>query len=282
MAERVSTGCNPCGNGGNGGNSCIETKKVYDSCRDKECIENMRVYLTESGQALVDRAINVKCRKSEIIWIYSDVEPVQFNRGYYSVDLKFFFRITLDVFTGVGRPTQAEGIATFDKKVILFGSEGNARTFRSKYRFDEADIQLWQKTNLPEAHIEVVDPICLSAKFVDPCDKCCCCGETDISSIPESICRVFDDVFTDGNDIRKVYVTIGLFTIVRLERDVQLLIPVIDFCVPQHECIASTESNPCDLFEKLRFPVEEFFPPEKRNFDKLGDSRDARSCGCGD
>lgn len=156
MAERVLSGaCNPCTNGGNGGNSCIETAKIYDSCRDKECIENIRVYLTESGQCLVDRAIDVKCRKCEIIWVYSDVEPVQFNRGYYSVDLRFFFRVTLDVFTGIGRPARVEGVATFDKKVILFGSEGNAKTFRSKYRPGDSDVQLWQKNNLPEAHVDV-------------------------------------------------------------------------------------------------------------------------------
>jgi len=156
MGEKVLPGCNQsCQNGCNSGSACIETSKIYDSCRDKECIENLRVYLTEAGQCLVDRAISVKAKKAEIIWIYSDVEPVQFNRGYYSVDLRFFFRITLDVFTGVGRPCTVEGLAVFDKKVILFGSEGNAKTFRSKYRFDDADVQLWQKNNLPEAHIDV-------------------------------------------------------------------------------------------------------------------------------
>ncbi len=168
MGDKVIPGCNSgcntscnsnCSSAGNnncnGGDTCIETKKVYDSCRDKECIENLRVYLTEAGQCLVDRAISVKAKKAEIIWIYSDVEPVQFNRGYYSVDLRFFFRITLDVFTGVGRPCTVEGLAIFDKKVILFGSEGNAKTFRSKYKFDDADVQLWQKNNLPEAHIDV-------------------------------------------------------------------------------------------------------------------------------
>lgn len=138
---------------------CIQTRKVYDSCRDKECVENIRVYLTESGQCLVDRATGVKCRKAEIIWIYSDVEPVAFNRGYYSVDLKFYFRITLDVFTGIGRATAVEGIATYDKKVILFGSEGNAKTFSSKYKYDSADVQLWQKNNLPVAQVDV----CVSA-----------------------------------------------------------------------------------------------------------------------
>ena len=155
MSDKINSCCNHGCGSGNGGNSCIETSKVYDSCRDKECIENLRVYLTEAGQCLVDRAMNIKCKKSEIIWIYSDVEPVQFNRGYYSVDLRFFFRITLDVFTGLGRPCQVEGVATYDKKVILFGSEGNAKTFRSKYRYDDADVQLWHKNNLPEAHIDV-------------------------------------------------------------------------------------------------------------------------------
>lgn len=177
MVEKVLSGCNPacnnpcanqCGNaaGSNGGNTCIETQKIYDSCRDKECIENLRVYLTEAGQCLVDRAINVKAKKAEIIWIYSDVEPVQFNRGYYSVDLRFFFRVTLDVFTGMGRPCTIEGLAVYDKKVILFGSEGNAKTFRSKYKFDGGDVQLWQKNNLPEAHVDVCASFLLFEKIV--------------------------------------------------------------------------------------------------------------------
>ncbi len=153
MSDRV----NSCGKGACDcrENVCIQTKKIYDSCRDKECIENLRVYLTESGQCLLDRAVSVKARKAEIVWIYSDVEPVAFNRGYYSIDLKFFFKVTLDIFTGLGRPTTVEGIATYDKKVILFGSEGNAKTFSSKCKYDGGDIQLWHKNNLPVAQIDV-------------------------------------------------------------------------------------------------------------------------------
>ncbi len=52
---------------------CIHTDKVYDSCKDKDCIEDARVFLTASSQELVDKAVNVKCRKSEIIWVFSDV-----------------------------------------------------------------------------------------------------------------------------------------------------------------------------------------------------------------
>ena len=87
----------------------------------------------------------------------TDIEPVPFNRGFYSVDLKYFFKITLAVFTGVGRPTEVEGLATFDKKVILFGSEGNAKVFASKYKQDAFDAQLWKKTNMPHAVVEAGD-----------------------------------------------------------------------------------------------------------------------------
>lgn len=145
-------------------NVCIQTRKIYDSCKDKECIENLRVYLTESGQCLLDRAVSVKAKKAEIIWIYSDVEPVTFNRGYYSVDLRFYFKITLDIYTGVGRPAKAEGIAVYDKKVILFGSEGNAKTFTSKYVGGGADIGHWQKNNLPVAQTEVC--VSISEKYL--------------------------------------------------------------------------------------------------------------------
>ena len=152
---------------------CISANGVYDSCKDKDCLEDLPVYLTRCGQAVVDKAINVRCRKAEIIWVYIDVENVPFNRGFYSVDIKYFFKITLDAFIGVGKPHTVEGLATFDKKVILFGSEGTARIFSSKYRPNSIDPQIPEKTNMPKAVVEVVDPICLDAKVVDPCEKCC-------------------------------------------------------------------------------------------------------------
>lgn len=53
---------------------CIHTDKIYDSCRDKDCLENIRVYLTSCGQEVVDRAINVKVTRAEVIWVFTDVE----------------------------------------------------------------------------------------------------------------------------------------------------------------------------------------------------------------
>lgn len=245
---------------------CIHTDKVFDACREKDCLEDLRVYLTRCGQELIDRAINIKVRSAEVIWVYTDVEPVPFNRGYFTVDIKFFFKVKLDVFTGIGRPTTVEGLATFDKRIILFGSEGNAKIFTSKFRPDSQDILESVKTNLPRCVVEVVDPIALNAKFVDKHhhhhDRC----EMDVSSIPNEICSCFeDDLVVSGGD-RLVFVTLGLFTIVKLERNIQLLIPVYDVCVPERECVGATDEDPCNIFKRLCFPIDEFFPP--------GESRD--------
>ncbi|MDD6484351.1 MAG: hypothetical protein PUF72_07235 [Clostridiales bacterium] len=195
----------------------------------------------------MDRAISVKCTKAEVIWIFSDIEPVPFNRGFYSVDLKYFFKITLAVFTGVGHPCTIEGLSTFEKKVILFGSEGNAKIFESRYKEDAFDAQLWKKTNMPHAVVEVVDPITLGAKLVDVRSKGCgCCADDDfdLASIPDSISRVFDDSLVLGGDAKRVFVSLGIFSIIKLERKTQLLIPSYDFCVPQKECVGSTAPAP--------------------------------------
>ena len=259
---------------------CIDTDKIYDSCRDKDCLEDLRVYMTRCGQELIERAINVKCRKSEIIWVYTDIEPVPFNKGFYTVDLKYFFKITLDVFLGVCKPQQVEGLATFDKKVILFGSEGNAKKFSSSFKMDDCDPQLWTKTNMPKATVEVVDPICLSAKLVDVhhC-HCGCEDDVDITCIPENVCKCFEDVICAPEECKRVYVSLGIFTIVRIVRETQLLIPAFDFCVPDKECLGATDENPCDLFKKIKFPVDEFFPPQIDDFECADDSfREHRSC----
>ena len=247
---------------------CIHTDKVMDSCRDKDCLENIRVYLTAAGQEIIDRAISVKCTKAEVIWVFSDIEPVAFNRGFYSVDLKYFFKITLAVFTGAGQPLTVEGLSTFNKKVILFGSEGNAKIFASKYKEDAFDPQLWKKTNLPKSIVEVVDPITLGAKLVDVRNKsnCCCDDDCDIASIPESVCKVFDDCLSFGSETKRVYVSLGIFSIIKLERKVQLLIPSYDYCIPRKECVGATDDNPCDLLERIEFPVDELFPPDRSEF----------------
>lgn len=259
---------------------CIHTDKVYDSCREKDCLEDLRVILTRCDQEIVNNAINVKVKSAEVIWVFTDLEPVPFNRGFFTVDIKYFFNVTLDVFRGVSRPTEINGLATFDKKVILFGSEGNAKVFSSKFNPGSQIPVMWRKNNMPKAVVEVVDPIALAAKLVETCNCHCCC-DTDVASIPDSVSQCFDDDLVLGDEEKQVFVTLGLFTIVKIERNVQLRIPAFDFCYPQRECIAATEDDPCNLFNSLRFPVDEFFPPQIDEFDPLLAGEEDNNNGCG-
>jgi hypothetical protein len=212
---------------------------------------------------------------------------VPFNRGFYSIDLKYFFKVTLKVFTGVGRPAEVEGLATFNKKAVLFGSDGNAKTFSSKYKQNAFDPQQWRKTNLPYAVVEVVEPIALGEKLVDVRqNNCCCDDELDIASVPDSVSNVFDDPLVIGGEAKRVFVSIGIFSIIKLERRVQLLIPSYDYCIPQKQCAGATDENPCDLFDRIEFPMEEFYPAERGSFLNDGDADPSVSgserggCGC--
>lgn len=261
---------------------CINTSQIYDSCRDRDCVSNARVYLTASNQELIDSAINVKLRKAEIIRVYTNVEPLSFNNGYFSIDLKFFVRTTLDVFTGVCNPTTICGLTTFDKRVILYGSESSSKIFKSNPNCSDCSLPCYnQNSNMPTVVVETVEPVALGATLVDK--ECCCCdADNDTTSadtscgnfFPDVICCCFDDELVTDNCRRFVEVTFGLFSIIRLERDTQLLIDAVDFCIPTRECQSSSENSPCDLFNEIRFPIDEFFPPKKAQDDKGCD------CGC--
>ncbi len=264
---------------------CINTSQIYDSCRDRDCVSDARVYLTAADQELIDSAINVKLRKAEIIRVYTNVEPLSFNNGYFSIDLKFFVRTTLDVFTGVCNPTTVCGLTTYDKRVILYGSESTSKIFKTDPRIDECNLACCtEKANMPTVVVETVEPVALSARLVEKeCCRCCdSCDDTGSAStggsgfFPDAICRCFDDELSTDNCQRLVEVTFGLFSIIRLERDTQLLIDAVDFCIPTRECQSSSDSSPCDLFNGIRFPIDEFFPPQKRASDDNGSC----SCGC--
>ena len=53
--------------------------------------------------------------------------------------------------------------------------------------------------------------------------------------------------------------TLGLFSVIELTRPVTVMVPTFDYTIPKKECFSDRES-PCEIFEKLKFPEEEFSP----------------------
>ena len=192
--------------------------------------------------------------------------------------MRFFYRVTLQVCNGTPRCSEAEGLCVFDKRCILFGSEGSAKIFSSDTVIDELDVPGRMRTNLPTAVVEAVDPIVLDARVDDCCKPRC--RECSLTEIPAFIARSFaqDLVFDDTNP-RRYFVTLGQFTLVRLERETQLLIPVYDYCIPTTECSCGDQEDPCGLFRNVPFPVGEFFPPN--SVETPNDYASTRSyCAC--
>ena len=76
--------------------------------------------------------------------------------------------------------------------------------------------------------------------------------------MPSSVASLFGSDFSQTGD-KTVTVTLGLFTILQMIRHTQLLVPAYEYCIPCKEC-ACDEESPCELFRKMTFPIEEFFP----------------------
>lgn len=230
---------------------CIQTRKIFDSCRDKDCIEDLRVYPTISSQAYIECAFSVRPKCAELLYADVKVEEMCFNRGYYTVDVTYFYRITGETYPGCNPIT---GLAVFDKRVMLFGSEGNVKTFSS----DTSCVPC--NAASPIGVVESVDPIALSMRIADT--ECPQPTDMEQRCIPDCILCSFNEPLVLSDNSKRLYVTLGQFSIIRLERDTQLLIPAYDYCLPDKECEASCGDDPCALFSKIRFPVEEFFPPD--------------------
>ena len=246
----------------------IHTRKITDSCRDKDCIEDLRVYLTTGSQQLLDTAGSARVRCAELLYTYIDVEPVAFDRNHYCIDVTFYYRVLADAVVGAARPATLYGLAVFTKRAVLCGEDSCAHIYRSDTRIGEADGVSRVYANRPTAVVEVLDPMVLSSRVKEVCD--CACDTTSVQ-IPGAIRCMFDEELVLSGDRRRLFVTLGQFSIIRLERDAQLIVPVLDYSIPTKECSdsAGCTEDPCEMFSRIPFPAQQFAP---RNCDAQNDN----------
>ncbi len=238
---------------------CINTGRIYDSCSSKDCLEDLRVYFPASASQIIDNASSLRCRKAEVLNVSLDVESVPFNRGFYSVDMTFCFLITVETTPSpYTPPLSCRGIASYSKKVILYGSEGNVKSFRSCSCPDDCG------SAKPTARIHVAEPVCLGIRLCDsPLPDDC-----DTPSLFHGLEKYFDEPISLCPCGKTVYISLGIFSIVQLEREVQMMIPVYDFSIPDKEEGCGFTDDPCELFKKIKFPVNEFFPPHLKEMEE--------------
>lgn len=236
----------------------IHTRKITDSCRDKDCIEDLRVYLTKGSQAILDNAGNAKVRSAELVYTYIDVEPVAFDRNHYCIDVTFYYQILADAVVGCARPVTLYGLAVFNKRAVLCGEDGKAHIYTSRTKLGESDGLSRFRANHPTAVVEVLDPMVLGSKVREVCE----CMDSCVAQIPQAICGMFDEELVFSGDRRRLFVTLGQFSIIRLERDAQVVVPVLDYSIPTKECCdrPGCAEDPCEMFSHIPFPTKQFTP----------------------
>lgn len=283
---------------------CMQVEKVYDSCKEKDCIEDIEVF--GICKNLIKSAIDASCREVEVEDVIIDVEPLKFKRGFYTVTVTFVFKVEVELFFKNKAPKTRCGVAIFTKKVVLFGSQGRVKIFKSKFRRGKPDIQYTPKLeqdNRPNGKVEVAEPICLAAKIEEECEATILSARDidiikSILSLIQSNIAVVDVDAKDNADVdididqtnivniggggkpeKKLLVTIGIFSIIKLVRFVQVLVPAFGFCNPPF-CVEATKEKPCEFFNTISFPKEAFFPPQRDEWEEeLGEEGHHHRCG---
>ena len=98
----------------------------------------------------------------------------------------------------------------------------------------------------------------LSSKVKEVCE----CRENSLVQIPQGILQLFDEELVLCGESRRLYVSLGQFSIVRLERDAQIVVPMAEYSIPTKECCDNPgcAEDPCEMFSRIPFPAAQFSP----------------------
>lgn len=271
----------PCGAlGGMKDTVCIDTNRVMDSCRDRDCFERVRVYLSDFGNEVLEHTSAIRAKSARIVSTNISIDPIQFNRGFYAVNIRFYIKLTFEACICGPKSQELEGIAVLEKRVILYGGESKSSIYKSNAcdGFCTCPDPDCGEKNIPTAIVEVVDPVLLGTKILEKqseCNCCCCCQEHDM---PKAVVHMFSAPLCfeeyDGN--RYLTVSLGIFSVVRIVRPAQYLISATEHCIPEKECVPVEEDDPCKVFRSMPFPVGEFCD---NGFHPTPSERPGR-CGC--
>lgn len=222
----------------------VEAMRIFDTCSERDCISDLTVTLDE-GYTLTDCMTVIKTRCAEVSGVCISVDSVPCKKDCYAVDITYTFSLTMDAYENAcsDDPIVLKGTAMWNKRVILYGSKGNFKTFDSDNNVTGETDCCCKTSAKPKVTVSVVEPITLETKIE-------CIRTSAHCECPTAL--------------RGITVTLGLFSVIRIMRPVSLLIPTYDYCVPDKECCVSAES-PKEIFGRLEFPSDEFFPGVRRS-----------------
>lgn len=251
----------PCrGTGRDDGSRAIDTLRIYDSCRQQDCLEDLLILLTDEGQRMVDNAATVRIKSVHVPWARIEPEEMPFHRGYYRVNIRYYFHCVLECSNGIGTGQETAGLTVYDRSIMLYGGTSHVSSFSTELA---PGGRLHVSGCSPRIVLDAAEPVALKLTTVD-FDRSRSFGNVFCESggVPGEIAGEFQGRFTDAMPGNKVlFVTLGLFSMVRIERPTQILVPACDSCIPTG-CgdYHFDDADPCTLFRSMDFPLSEFYP----------------------
>ena len=240
---------------------CIDTYRVIDSCRDRDCFCDAKCYLTPFGQDIIERTDNVRAKQAKVISANIDANEVPFNNGFYQLNIKLFIKLICEACTCPGSIQEFEALCAVEKAVVLYGGEGSVNVYkgqcgRNSFCPDPYNDGCRSGDTMPISVVETVDPIVLNIEVHEKTHPChCYCSRKDI---PDSLKACMGGSIADIETDKILTVSLGLFSVIRIERPSQLLISAGEYNIPEKQCFENMSNDPCTIFNGLPFPEKEF------------------------
>ena len=256
-------------NANDAGESCIIAQKIFDQCRIQKCLTSdilgparaARGNGNSCNDMLCEGDIIIPpCNAADVSIRDLELERIEILRkkpnplqdGCWDLELKYVFEYTLEFrrsdgcFIGSIPATNS-----YNLRVTLFGSsEADVTTVTDQF-------DCCGNSNGGPFAIAEGKAIALAAelRFPSCCDPChhhhhaCECNTISLSNGDAAM----------GAPVA-VNVTIGLFTIVKLFRTVNMVVRSLGRCMPETCTSMATSNDPCGSFENIRFPLDMFSP----------------------
>lgn len=235
--------------------------KIYDICRKQDCLDFDAIGPARAAEEIEIGQLTIP--EGQIIIPPHDAASVSIEdlhikrivivnkkqstlrKGFWDIELKYIIGYNL-VFRSSheGHEKTVRAFSMFNRKVTLFGSEGG---------------DLFVATDLfgKDGRLESAPFVMAEAKAM------ALCASIIYDCHPH---HGHSEEHHDGHRRASgVEVVIGLFSIIKLFRLVDLAVESTGFTIPE-ECEDICPMDPCEFFEGLDFPMDLFAPPQKPEF----------------
>lgn len=207
---------------------CIFAYKIYDSCRQQDCL--ILPVLNSNGTPYSDHVPITFDSALTVTPDIKDVRPNNIKEGYFDIDIEYTFNYNVKGNSAAAGPKKS----IFTKTVTLFGSKSSDVTIVTNFpNFRNGSAFESMSQNLPYVIVEA------SVNFLK-----------------------FESVPMAGSADRNFLGTLGLFTLVKIARPVNLMVKSSGFYKPEKGVDPSDDV--CEFFENdVKFPFDIFNPPQK-------------------